>query len=693
MKNYLKLLISLFSTTAIISCGTQKSTETTATTETTKPTEETSGGGGGGGVTPNVGGWPSLDKLPISGSLGASKTSFFNDRAMESRFNTWKEKKDDFAKAIYATSSQGQSDLEDYYKGSKDDWFASNASTVAYNTWKGGAGKAALTTLWKTTADYRTKKRDWVTAGTTTRRSKAVWLGLADSTAPYNTWRVKRTTALKNAWEATTTGATSFTTKLATYTSTHATNTKEKYADLAASTANYNTWRVKRETGLKNAWEATTTGATGFVTKVNSWMTANRPALDTKAEWLANAAATTAFNTWKNALSTEAQRKTIWEDSADFKTKSLAATSSATYLANNKTNFDNHIRRFFYSTDNNRFNINIRLASSGNASFNLTNTHRWYALLQFLKQVRSGHYLPTPNNKWDNFRFDDTSKREYIAQWNTILSDKDTNADLKTDVLRLFDVLHAYSEDGNYVNYAKAQYKLPANSATYNTNFNTWNTDANLRTYYNASAQSDTDFLNYKKTTYKANAGATYNTDLDAWSATKANGLAAYKLSADLTSDYATWIESQYKASGATYNADIDAWSATKSNGVNIYNAHADSTTDYNRWVDPNVRSEALYDANSGGQLDTDLGLWSGTKANGKTTFFAAAASNTAFDSYVNPSPNKVNEYIQSTEFTTNFNNFVTNNLTWTAYKDFFIKQKYNSEAFKKLYYNYLLDQ
>ena len=596
MKNYLKLLISLFSTSAIISCGTQKSTETTTTTETTKPTEETSGGGGG--VTPNAGGWPSLDKLPISGSLGASKTSFFNDRAMEGRFNTWKEKKDDFAKAIYATSSQGQSDLEDYYKGSKDDWFASDASTVAYNTWKGGAGKAALTTLWKTTADYRTKKAAHVAGGTSTKRSKATWLGLAASDASYNTWRAKRTDNLKSAWEATTTGATSYTTKFNTYKTGHATDTKEKYADLAASNNDYNTWRVKRETALKTAWEATN----------------------------------------------------------DYTSSARAEYSVDDYIADDISHVSTYLTNLVGNTR--RATISLRILhgttthSTGFAG-DLRSIYR-----TFLNYANSGKYRKGGAGDPDWAIAESvTTNTAFMNKWNEMITDFEADSgtgatSLKTDVIHLYKQLSVSATTGRIAD----------------TSYHTW---------------ADTE--------YKADTTA-YNRDLDGWSATKANGLATYKLSTDLTSDYATWIEAQYKAS-TTYNTDLDAWSATKANGQSAYNAHADSATDYGNWTDPNQRTNDTYDANHLGHFDRDLGHWTSTKANGKATYFADATSNTDFNAYVNPSPNKVNEYLQSTEFTNNFNSFVTNSLTWTAYKDFFIKQKYNSEAFKKLYYNYLLDQ
>ncbi len=592
MKNYLKLLISLFSTSAIISCGTQKSTETTTSTETTKPTEETSGGGGGGGVTPNAGGWPSLDKLPISGSLGASKTLFFSDRAMESRFNTWKEKKDDFAKAIYATSSQGQSDLEDYYKGSKDDWFTSNASDTAYNTWRGGAGKDALTTLWKTTADYTAKKEAWIDADTGTKRSKATWLGLSASDAAYNTWRAKRTDNLKSAWEATTAGATSYTTKFNAYKSSHATDTKEKYADLAASNNDYNTWRTKRETSLKTAWEAT----------------------------------------------------------SDFTTKARAEYSVDDYISDDHTNVSSYLSGL---AGNGRHSMNLAITlrlGTHARRYTFTNGNLLDILGQLLNQLNSGAY----RNGGTSWGADEWWGAGWRTAYNRMLSDynADTVVGLRRDVNEI--------------------YKQLSNPAASN-------------------REVDTDYTTWANTEYKADTTA-YNTGLDGWSATKANGLAAYKLSTDLTSDYATWIEAQYKAS-TTYNTDLDAWSATKANGQSAYNAHADSTTDYDAWTDPNLRTAAKYDANTGGRFDIDLGSWTSIKANGKDTFFASAASNTAFGSYVNPNPNKVNEYTQSSEFTTNFNNFVSNNLTWSTYKDFFIKQKYNSEAFKKLYYDYLLDQ
>ena len=73
MKSYLKLLITMLSTGAIVGCNHQNNVDstTTTTTEGGTTTEEESGSSGGSGVTPNSGGWPVLDKLPISGSLGS----------------------------------------------------------------------------------------------------------------------------------------------------------------------------------------------------------------------------------------------------------------------------------------------------------------------------------------------------------------------------------------------------------------------------------------------------------------------------------------------------------------------------------------------------------------------------------------------------------------------------------------------
>ena len=612
---------------------------------------------------------------------------------MESRFNTWKAKKDAFAKALYATSTQYDTDSKAYYKGSKDDWFSSAGSTAAYNTWRNGAGKPALSTLWRATADYTTKRNTWVAAGTTTKRNKATWLGLAASTPDYNTWRLQRKTALKNAWEATTTGATSFTTKLAAYQTAHTTDTKEKYADLAASNADYNTWRLTRPNGLKTAWEATGLARTQYLNVVNAWFTSDRPALDTKAEWETNAASNAAFNVWKTAdADTEAKKKVFWEATNSYTTSAKGTVTSSLYAAGDTANFKDFIKRYLYNRTTISFSFNLhdgtRLAANG---------WRIHSFLQFvLQQIDGGSY------NYGTMRADSqpgattAAKTRYRNKWDELLGDSDSDADLLADLVAVFDEIHSQTRinDNNHDVYAKAQFKTATHSVAYNAAFGTWDTDANLKAHWATLPASTTAYNDYKKATYKATVtSAVYNTGLDAWSTTKANGLATYKTSAALTNDYATWIDAQYKAATATYNRDLDAWSVTKANGVNLYNADADSTTDYNSWVDPNQRSIAKYNNNDLGQFDTDLGLWTANKANGKATYFAAANSDTSFASWTNPNPNDLTTYSQSATYTTNLDNFVTNHLTWATYHNFFKNSEYNSDSFKTLYRKYLLDE
>ena len=695
MHKYLKLLITMLSTGAIVGCGQQSKVgnKNTNTTDNENKTEE-GGLGGGQGITPNNGSWPVLDKLPISGSLGPSKRNFFSDRIMESRFNTWKGKKDAFAKALYATSDQFETDSKAYYKGSKDDWFSSAGSTAAYNTWRNGAGKAALTTLWRATTDYTTKRNTWVAGGVSTKRNKATWLGLADSTTPYNTWRVKRKAPLKTAWEATTTGATSFTTKLAAYASSHTTDTKEKYADLAASNTDYNNWRLTRTAPLKTAWEATGTSAGEFLNLVNTWFTSWATAsIDTEAEWEADAASNTAYNAWKAAnANTDAQKKAIWEDTTSFYNSAKTTIPSSRYFDNQVNNFEAFIKTA--ATTRVLMDYDIRITSQGNRRLRGTDVF----MSQFLGSVLL--LLDGLNYNYGTLGDDaanlngQAGLNRIIAKWDEVFNEIRSKPAVRVDVISAFDAIQPTLVDTNYNAYAKTQYKLAANQAAYNTAFAAWDTEANLKAAWKELPASATAYENYKKDNYKTTVtSAVYNTGLDAWSNTKANGLATYKTSTALTTDYNTWIGTQYKAATATYNRDLDAWSATKANGVNLYNADAESTAAYNSWVDPNIRSIAKYNSNHLGQFDTDLGLWTANKTNGKATYFAAATSDTVFGSWTNPNPNDLTTYGNSPMYNTNFDNFVTNHLTWSTYSNFFKNQKYNLDSFKNLYRKYLLDE
>ncbi len=697
MKNNLKLWVSILSTATLASCSFGSNTDDKEHNKNIPNDnrssfiieEEKEN-------TPNSGGWPTLDTLPINGTIGPSKTAFFSERTFESRFNTWKTNKDDFAKRIYLSSAQGQSDMALYYKGTKEEWFNSAAATSAYNTWRTGSGKSALTTAWKASADYTTKKAAYIAGGTSTKRNKATWLTLSDSTASYNTWRLQRKSALKSAWEATNSGATSFTTKLGSYTSAHTTNTKEKYADLATSNNDYNTWRAKRSTDLKNAWEATDSGTNEFMNKVDAWMTANHASLDTKAEWLADGESDASFSAWKGALTTD-QKKLIWEGTHDFIHESETQVTADEFLRDEESNFNDDMISWLF--DSRRISLQPGFTLASNTTYTMSNASIMVksALRNFFKKADDEAYNYPEVATVFAGSTTAAERNVYINAWRTLLNDKGSDPDLKADVLTIFkkvvdhDTHVDHIDDTRFFAYVKKIYKTAAHSAHYTNAFNAWNTDANLRTHWNTlTSETNTAYKSYKATKYKA--GSSYNTDLDAWSATKANGLPTYKLSSDLTTDYATWIKAQYKAS-ATYNTDLDAWSITKSNASSIYNADADSTSDYNSWSDPNQRTAARYDANHLNQFETDLAIWTSVKANGKTIYFAADASDNAFDGFTNPTPNDLSQYQESAFFASKFDDFVTNNLTWSTYKDYFIKQVYESTEFKNLYHNYLLDE
>ena len=601
MKNNLKLWVSILSTATLASCGLGSNTDDKEYNKNIPNDnrssfiieEEKEN-------TPNNGGWPTLDTLPINGTIGPSKTTFFSERAFESRFNNWKANKDELAKKIYLSSSQAQRDMALYYKGTKEEWFNSDASTSAYNTWRSGSGKAALTTAWKASDDYTTKKAEYIAGGSATKRIKSIWLTLADSTASYNTWR------------------------------------------------------LQRKDTLKSAWEATGSGTNEFMTKVDAWMTVNHASLDTKAKWLADGESDASFNAWKAALTTD-QKKLLWEGTHNFIHESETQVTADEFLRDEELNFNDDIISWLF--DSRRISLRPAFTLLSNTTYTMSNASIMVksALRNFLRKADDSAYdYPEVATVFAGSTTN-AERNVYINAWRTLLSDKNSDPDLKADVLTIFkrvvdhDTHVDHIDDTKFFAYVKKTYKTAAHSAHYTNAFNAWNTDANLRTHWNTlTSETDTAYKSYKATKYKA---------------------------------------------GSSYNTDLDAWSATKANASSVYNADADSTSDYNSWSDPNQRTDARYDANHLNEFETDLADWTSVKANGKVTYFAAGASDTAFDGFVNTTPNDLSKYQESAFFDSKFDDFVTNNLTWATYKDYFIKQIYKSTEFKNLYHNYLLDE
>ena len=706
MNNYVKIFIPLLSTTTIVIVGgtngynqrqkflSKQNSQINSSSQPIKKQQQNSSQ-----YNPRYGSPPTQlpDILPIIGSLGPSKNAFFNDRLMAQRFNKWKVKKDLLAKTLYQLSDQYQKDTKQYYKGTKKEWFTSSHANQYYEEWRKKAGQEKLITAWKKTNNYNIQKTNYVRKGSPIKRSKTIWLHLSDSSPSYNKWRFKHPLALKNAWEATRREKDSFKTKLNVFKTNHPTNTKEKYANLPVANSDYNTWRLTRTKSLQTAWEKTNSKAHNFFDFANQWFMSHHTSLNTKDKWIAASASNNAFAAWKakNAPNDEA-KKLLWEATIDFYTVAQASTSGNAFANAQEDNF----KQFFRDNIFNQNQIsNLIVVPNSNTKIRSINYQRKERIGTIIAEILG----VVNNNAYEYLYMSDGTlpsgtkqqKTTLLNQLNKMLNDMDSKPLLKNDIIHLFDELtkkRPVVRDNNYDQFIKKEFKLAKNKAAYNNGFKSWK--KGLKTYWAQIQDATTAYHNYQKKVYKDTISSTiYHQNLDLWSATKANGLIAYKTSSALINDYATWIKTQYKAATATYNQDLDAWSAIKSNGVNLYNNDPESTVDYNQWQDPLHKTTTNYDNNHLGQFQIDLDLWTKNKSNGQTTYLASEASNQAFNHWINPAPNNLAKYYLSPQYVTNFDYFITHHLTWTNYRSFFQNQKYKTKVFREIYYQYLLNQ
>ena len=440
---------------------------------------------------------------------------------------------------------------------------------------------------------------------------------------------------------------------------------------------NYNTWRATRPNILKTAWESTGTGPNQYLGVVNTWFTTNMPTLDTKEEWAVSTGAEVYANAWYavNAPTAE-EKQDIWETRPNFLTVAKDHTSANTYATARATtdNFKQFFRDNLFNTqDIEDFSINVR-----GLDIDFSGTVR-QALWDLFRQINDGRWDYAGSNT--DYNSDDDDDREaYGRRWEGLLTAINTRDEIRAQVIGFYSGLLASSslEDDHYNTYAKAQYKLAANSDAYDTAFEAWLGSRDLRAYWATLPSVDADYTRFKKSTYKTmNSGdriTVYNAGLDAWSATqangwsayqasedyedvsftrsfqkeldvwtrtKANGLPAYKTSKFLAHDYKQYITEQYLASAAA-TRDYQTWGARKANGGKIYTQSAQSKEDIKAWRGELYPSQPDY--------ITNKKEWLRTKANGVNDYKVSTELVEDFIEYLDEYNARVTEFYKGQE-------------------------------------------
>ena len=504
----------------------------------------------------------------------------------------------------------------------------------------------------------------------------------ARSNQPYARWWGTRPQKLKEQWLK----SSHFKRQLAAFQARQTLNNKNEYADSTQSDASYerwrklgayapgladlyrnrpqyqdplyNTWRLTRANGLKAAWEATGTGRNEYLGVVNTWFTNSMPLFATKALWIPTIGSNDYHNAWRTTnTDTAAKRQAIWETTANYLTAAKNAVSVRSYATGDTANFKNFFLNNLDSSLRLRgtFNIAISSKAAGVADAfgvrNVSEPLRWILFEIATKIDGSGHVSAAMRAQFPGNERRVAQSAAYRAIWNTILTESDTKANVLTDLIATLDEVYEQRQssalrDDNYETYAKAQFKTAAHEAAYSAAFRAWDSsptrDAEMKTYWGTLPESTTDYVNFKKETYKDTVeSGVYNTGLDAWSATKANGWAAYQASDDYARDFGREVSLT-----RSFGKKLAAWSKTKANGLDAYKTSKFLTHDYNKYI-----KELYLESDT---ATTDYETWGASKTNGGQVYKQSAQGNQDKEQW------KSSLYLSQPEYTTNKRNWLS---------------------------------
>ena len=247
-------------------------------------------------------------------------------------------------------------------------------------------------------------------------------------------------------------------------------------------------------------------------------------------------------------------------------------------------------------------------------------------------------WLPVKANGLSLYKNHASSTTDYN---NWIESDKNTKYKASNAYQNDFETYRDTIETGETLSNGHKFYLTQGDS---NTAYNSWKTTTGQNEYL-ASSDFQSDFESYRDTTESGE--------------TLSNGEKVYFNHSDATTAYNNWksqkIDAAYKADITNYNSDLDAWSATKANGLSIYKTQAQASSDFNAWKV--AEGNAKYDTHADFQSDFEAyrdTIESGeTLSNGHKFYLTQGDSDSDYISWKTTTGQ--NEYLASSDFQSDF--------------------------------------
>ena len=540
-----------------------------------------------------------------------TKVDWKNSNHFNTSYNTFKnsdygiqELYAEFKKGSAFKSAYNNFKRTNYVKRSKSEWVGTTYFDFDYENWKESSeGRAAVVADFKNSPDYQKAKTDFINSGVLTKRTIDEWILLDDSNATYNKW--------KNSAEA---RATSLTT-----------------------------------------WKATRLERYGYEWSYQAWYF-NQDSAFTSQTWRENYKKelfeldTTAFNQYlKNWLSIKTNGQSI------FKTTKLAIdaynnwndTTKAPASADNydgSEQFEKDLKAYLNKASNQNQKVGYNLYM--NTAQSTTKYNDWTDR----GQLDSFKQTPTYLNLYNSFINGNDAKNLFF---NNKVSEIDYNSWVPSSLINNYLTSSDFTND--YQNY-KMQFK---NNLTDFVAY--FDNDQNLVNAFKNELW-DTKIANF----YQMH--STFATDVNNWASDRNNGKKSYTIHAQSETDYQG--HNQYQNDFSTYQDKVES-GETKNNFYNFYlkeildwENSQDYETKRNDWIANNqnynhLTKEEWIQTAGGIKAFTNFKNKNSNLELFKNYYMTTQDYTNNQNTWIANNPSSKEDWTQSDEFTTAFNNYV----------------------------------
>ena len=667
----------------------------------------------------------------------------------------------EFQKSAYYQSKKTTWVNNAYQKQLWKDYILLDDAKNAYNTWKQTSeGDLHLKDKWKESSDYKSKKSAWE-QNDYNKISFQNWKDSDDALESYEKWKESNagTTILKQEWKQ----SPDYATKKQEWANQGSIKRSiDSWASDDDSTNDYISWSTSDDarSKLEKVWNQESDAASPYVIALNNWFNTNHQSLDTKEKWVDDASSDAAFEKWyaDQSLSYIQQQEINLIFDKEYEKKIKAYTTLDDWLASSDgfwkwvedakkldKNNQNHKTKedvYFYEGDQKHFIIGKNILSYPQAIMLMLGSQMYPDSAKYGKDLFADLLANQGARDFDEKKWANLKRFFAEMQFNF-------RSDFKRSIMELVKMdMHNYFTKwppgtsaskmqpfGNH-QYAKANYWFYAGHVYKNHHPDEY--QIILKKYLKKQWKKDANatskaYLEYKQKEFKK-ATSDYNQSLDAWSATKANGINLYKKTSDAKVNYNGWNDPnpiattlQNYDSNYMFNQDYNAYlnqlgANGKGVGLNLYLNNAQAQNDYNSWVDPNAydqstaflndfityRDAAKWRADNGyyhylktSDAKKDYRNWNDPKAEadylksfqfyidikkyyqfndqgiseGKAFYKSSGAADSDYDQKLNDKKNQ--EFSKTTKYSQDYNNWINSDAGFSAYKRHWISNNH----------------